>query len=194
MSLLTIIIALSLAQPDGSPPCFGVTPDKLAAGPTYRLNGQTITPAAAYEALEKGLDDDGRKLRVTIIGPPVLRQKARDDLESHPAFAELQSGLAIRDFAPDHWAMRAGFVTTGQPTIYCQAPDGKVLHRQDNFAGGADALVGALRRAKESYDPRRDPDLRSPFAKFTRYGSFAAATGLGAIIFYLIRRFTHVQS
>ena len=54
----------------------------------------------------------------------------------------------------------AGFVTTGKPTIYVQAPDGKVLHRQDDYQGGAPELAEAIRRIDPNYDPKKDFDLR----------------------------------
>ena len=170
------------------PPCFGVAPGKIGAGPTYRLNGQPISTHAAYEAVEKGLDDDGRKLRVSIIGPAPLREQARADLERHADFAVLRERFAVRDFPPDHWALKAGFVTTGRPTIYCQTPEGKVLHRQDDFAGGAASLVAALRRARESYDPRRDPDLRSPAFDVPRYAPIAGAALAGVVAIVFARR------
>ncbi len=175
-------------EPPLPPPCFGVACGKIGAGPTYKLNGQSISPHAAYEAVEKGLNDDGRKLRVSIIGPSPLREKARADLDKHAGFAAVRDQYAVRDFAPDHWALKPGFVTAGKPTIYCQDPEGKVLHRQDDFAGGADALVAALRRARDSYDPRRDPDLRSRFADWPRFASFAAALAAGVVFIALLRR------
>lgn len=169
------------------PPCFGVTSNKIGAGPTYRINGRPVTPRAAYESVEKGLDDDDGKLRVSFIGPTALRQDARSAFENHPEFDQIRGDVTVRDFPPDHWALKAGFVTTGQPTVYCQTPDGKVLHRQDDFAGGAGALIAALRKARASYDPRRDPDLRSPLAALRNYASFAVAGLLGVVACVVIR-------
>src|SRR5262249_5283542 len=57
---------------------------------------------------------------------------------------------------------RPGFFTGGAPTIYLLAADGKVLHRQDEYTGGAAAAAEAFRRARTDYDPRRDPDRRKP--------------------------------
>jgi hypothetical protein len=142
------------------PPCFGVAAHKLDTAPSYAVNGRPASREAIFESLANGLSDDSHKLRVTLIGPEPLRRTLRGALETHPEFAELRTSLVVRDYAPEHWAVQAGFVTTGAPTVYCQAPTGKVLHRQDEDKGGADALVAALRKAKESYDPRRDPDLR----------------------------------
>jgi hypothetical protein len=50
-------------------------------------------------------------------------------------------------------------VTSGSPTIYLQAPDGKVLHRQDDYRPGD---LGAIRKAIARYDAKKDPDARRP--------------------------------
>jgi hypothetical protein len=175
-------------DPPLPPPCFGVASNKIGAAPVYRLNGMPIPAKAAYEAVEKGLDDDGRKWRVSIIGPTSIRQTTKSALEQHPDFEAMRGRFVVHDFAPDHWAMRPGFVTTGQPTVYCQTPEGKVLHRQDDFAGGADALVAALRKVHETYDPTRDPDLRPRTFDWQRFATIAAAGLLGAIVILLLRR------
>jgi hypothetical protein len=50
------------------------------------------------------------------------------------------------------------FKVDGRPTVYLQAPDGKVLHRQDDFKGPDD--FQAIRKAIKSYDAGKDVDLR----------------------------------
>lgn len=182
---LTVMALSLLAAIDGTaaPPFFGVVADKVGTGPSYRLGDRVVTAAVAREAIEKGFDDDGRKLRVTIIGPEPQRRSARLAIERHPAFAAIREEIVLRDFAPDHWAMRAGFVTSGMPTIYCQSPEGKVLHRQDDFAGGAEAVVAAIRRANEGYDPARDPDIRPrSFEGLFVVGAFLVGLGLAMVL------------
>jgi hypothetical protein len=175
-------------EPPLPPPCFGVVRDKPPEEPRYLLNGVPVAAEEARDAVERGIVDDRNKLRVTVIGPDDVRNAVRHEIESHPAFGPLRDSMSIRDYPPDHWALAVGFVTTGQPTVYCQAPSGQVLHRQDDYAGGADAAVTALRRAKESYDARLDPDLRTwlrsilPFADLVRPLSLLAAAGLGLAI------------
>ena len=181
-------------EPPLPPPCFGVVRDKPPEEPRYLLNGAPVGAEEARDAVEKTLVDDRTKLRVTVIGPDAVRKKVRQEIEAHPAFAPLRDSMSIRDYPPDHWSLAVGFVTTGQPTVYCQAPTGKVLHRQDDYGGGADAAVTALRRAKETYDPRLDPDLRSwlrsivPFADLVRGLSLVAAAGLGFVFARLVVR------
>ncbi|MBX9677510.1 MAG: hypothetical protein K2X38_02020 [Gemmataceae bacterium] len=148
-------------EPPISPPCFGVSADRLAEKPRYSLNGRTVDPNRAYEAVSKGLTDDSGKLRVTIIGSDEKRRQVRSDLEAEPTFAAERERFAVRDYPPDHWSLRPGFVVTADPTIYCQSPDGKVLHRQDDYIGGAATLLAALRQTRNDYDPKKDPDLRT---------------------------------
>lgn len=64
------------AEPPIPPPCFGVSRDKIGPAPVYRINGQPVSAETAYEAVDKGLADDSRKLRLTIIGPSAARTRA----------------------------------------------------------------------------------------------------------------------
>src|SRR2546421_415479 len=84
-----------------------------------------LSRARAVESLEKGLVDDSGKLRVTIIGSDEQRTRVRRELEANPQFKESAEAFAVRDYPPSHWSLQPGFVTTGQPTVYCQTPTGK---------------------------------------------------------------------
>ena len=145
---------------------FGVDTAKIEKHPQYQLTkgGETqeVTAEVAQAAIEKRLHDDSHKLRVTVIGSEPRRKQVRQDLDQ---MSELKEWAIVRDYPPDHWAMRTGgFAVDGDPTIYCQAPSGKVLHRQDDYQGGIEEAHKALRRAKEAYDRKKDPDLRKPTA------------------------------
>jgi hypothetical protein len=148
----------------------GVDPTQLdpSRGETFTVNGQRVDRKTAYESLwprtGPGLDlvDDSTWLRLTVIGPPADRKKVVEDLKS-PKYSELLTKVIVRDYAPDDWAVQqVGFVTSGKPTIYIQAPSGKVLHRQNDYEGGAERLAGAIRKARPDYDPKKDPDLTRP--------------------------------
>lgn len=144
-------------------PNFGVDTDKLNGGDErYRLNGTAVTREQAQQALAGGrIPDDAARPRLTVIGTQAQTSRVASDLASAPALAEWKERLVLQSYLPEHWAVaRAGFVTTGRPTIYLQAPDGKVLHRQDDYEDGPDGLARALRRADPAYDSRKDPDLR----------------------------------
>jgi hypothetical protein len=139
--------------------------DKLSQGDcNYKINGQHCQREEIVQALQKSnLADDSAKLRLVIIGPDAARKKVLDDLHNNPALAQLTRDYIIQDYPPDHWHVKdAGFKTDGQPSIYLQAPEpdgkGKVLHRQDDYAG-PDQLATALRRADPNYTPAADPNL-----------------------------------
>ncbi len=129
----------------------GVAAEKISKQERYTLNGREVGGGE--------IPKDGKRLRLTIIGSEAERKKVTDDLKQNPLLMPLTLQLMVRDYAPEHWHVaRSGFVTTGHPTIYLQAPDGKVLHRSENYAGPAQ-LAEAIRKADPNYDPKKDPDL-----------------------------------
>lgn len=151
------------------------------------LGGREITHAEAKKLLEAGsLTDDSAKLRLTIIGSEADRKRVLDDLKG--PLADLAGRFLVQSYAPDDWAVaRAGFQTAGKPTIYVQSPSGKVLHRQDDYADGADGLRRALeviRKPDPNYDPSKDRDLRRPSGDFSTWG----VLGLAGVLFLLALR------
>jgi hypothetical protein len=124
----------------------------------YQMNGVKSCKLHSTEAIKGKLIDDSKRLRLTIIGAEAERKKVREDLASNVALTPLLDHLLVQDYAPTDWAVQCGFKTDGKPTIYLQAPDGKVLHRADAYAG-PDNLASAIRKADESYRPDADPDL-----------------------------------
>jgi hypothetical protein len=133
-----------------------------AVKPTvYRLNDQEITKEKAIERVQRGIPDDRGKLRVTAIGKPEARQKVADDLARSPELAAVRDLFLFQAYNPDDQLVRDyGFKTDGQPTIYVATPNGEVLHRQDDYAGGAPALATAIRKANDQYQAAKDSDLR----------------------------------
>jgi len=129
------------------------------------LDGREITHSEASQILQAGsLADDSGKLRLTVIGTESDRRRVLEDLKG--PLADIASQCLVQDYPPDHWTVAgAGFYTAGKPTIYVQAPDGKVLHRQDDYADGAEGFRQAferLRRPDPDYRPDKDRDLRRP--------------------------------
>jgi hypothetical protein len=143
---------------------FGVDTDKLSGhrAESYRINGRSASRAQVQQALaDNRVPDDAGRLRLTAIGEPALTARVAADVAGAPALAEWKDRLVVHGYPPDHWAVaRAGYVAAGRPTIYLQAPAGKVLHRQDDYADGPAGLARALRRADPNYDAKKDPDLR----------------------------------
>jgi hypothetical protein len=151
----------------GGRPCRDGCTCVVAAGVTenYGIDVESWRrePRPHYGA--RGVPDDADKVRLTVIGADSDRRTVAADLDAHPALKALKEKLVVQSYPPSHWAVAgAGFRTDGRPTIYLQAPDGQVLHRQDDYAGGADRLAAAIRRADPNYDPAKDPDLTRPKA------------------------------
>lgn len=102
------------------------------------------------------IPDDSKKLRVTVIGGVATRAKAVEDI------TDAKLDVVLWQCSKDHWSLadtetgKPAFKNDGSPTIYVQAPDGKVLHRQDDDKG----VVGAIRKASKDYKFENDPDLR----------------------------------
>lgn len=137
---------------------------------TYRLNGAEVNKSKAFAAIgDTGVPDDSKLQRVVIISDSAdERRKVLEDFDSSPELAKYRGKLIVQAYSTDHWHVRdVGFVKTGRPTIYVQSPTGKVLHRQEDYAGGAPRLANALRKADPSYDPAKDPDLSKPVAPNT---------------------------
>lgn len=140
----------------------GVNLDRLggSARKRWQINGRDVSREMAVQYLTEGLPDDSTWLRVTVIGPESDRQRVVEDLRAHPAYADFRGRLLVQGYdAADPMIAGIGAVRDGRPTVYVQAPSGKVLHRQDDYAGGPEKLAGAIRKADPNYKPARDPDL-----------------------------------
>ncbi|MHB1423483.1 MAG: hypothetical protein ACYC3I_09875 [Gemmataceae bacterium] len=144
---------------------FGLDQARLRAGGKHLLGGKEVSKEELLQAIGRPqLPKDDKWLSLTIIGPEAARKMVLSDLLNSPFLMPWKDRIKVRDYPPDHWAVKdAGFVTTGQPTIYCQAADGTVLHRQDAYRG-PEALAEVLRRADPNYQPERDPDLNKPLS------------------------------
>lgn len=118
-----------------------------------------ISDDFGYSSSENELPNDAGLPRLTVIGSQAELDRVKADLAAYP---ELMKNLSAQFYLPHNFALRCGFVTTGNPSIYLQAPGGKVLHHQDHYNGGVQALVGAIRKPRPDYNPANDPDLTKP--------------------------------
>ncbi|MBY0523415.1 MAG: hypothetical protein K2R98_08445 [Gemmataceae bacterium] len=152
-------------------PNFGIDVDKMRAVQPAATDAKYIVSAGGKSAttdrdtvlriLGGEIPDDANKLRLTVIGSDADRKAVIGDLAGNPLLAPYKDRMLVQAYAPDNWAVKdAGFHLAGKPTIYLQAADGKVLHRQDDYADGADGLAKAIRKADPGYDPKKDPDSR----------------------------------
>jgi hypothetical protein len=130
------------------------------------ISDRPATKKEIITALAEGnLDDDSQHSHLTVIGAG--RDRVRTDWESHPALAPFKGQIRPQFYSADDWAVsKFGFKTDGSPTVYVQDGYGRVLHRQDDYEGGPEALAKALnqalRRPDPNYRPDGDKDLRKP--------------------------------
>jgi hypothetical protein len=130
------------------------SPDEAQA-PSYRRNGRPCTREEARRAVQGAITDDSAWLRVTAVGLP---DAVKADWATSPLLAEARTKALFQAYKSDDPIIAGlGF----RPGLYVQSPDGKVLHRQDDYRGAA-ALAQAIRKADPSYDPAKDPDLNKP--------------------------------
>lgn len=173
-------------------PIFGVDTSKLKGSDGYEVNGKPVTKQEAYRIVGDKLADDINKLRITVIGDDGQQKQVASDIRT--VLKDIDNWAIIRGYPKGHWALDPGFVQTGNPTIYCQAPTGKVLHRQDDY-DGPESTTDALRKAKASYDQKKDPDLRKASANpnGSSFFNYAVAAATGAGVMYLTRRRKYVS-
>lgn len=177
---------------------FGINLSKMTpdTGKTvYRYKGAEIPRVQAHHAVEGSLPDDAGKLRLTAIGDKAAREQVAKDVTTSKAFEKLRDSLIVKDYAPDHWAVKdMGYVASGRPTIYLQAPDGKVLHRQDDYDGGPEALaaavekVEAIRKPDPKYNAKTDPDLRKSSGSSSDWWQLPALIVSGIALLWFMRR------
>ncbi len=176
---------------DDGKPNFGVMPDPgegRDTEPRYQVNGKQATRSDVMQAFESQAVDQSSKLRLTVIGPRQARQAVLEDVQRTPDLQGLVKDFLLKDYDPADWEVaRSGFFTRGSPTIYVQAPSGKVLHRQDSYAGPAD-LAGVLRKANEQYKAEADPNLSNAGVLGLFGIPLEAWIVIGVVLFFVIPR------
>jgi len=106
--------------------------------------------------------DDSTKRFLTVIGRPEDRKPVMDALEGQ--LADVAKLFHVTERNPDDkYVVGVGLVRDGKPSIIVQEATGRVIYRQQDFAGGAESLkanldkAGALRKPNPAYDPAKDP-------------------------------------
>jgi hypothetical protein len=137
---------------------FGVDYSQIPRSEECSINGKKCTKERAKRLIESKngtLTDDSQKLRLTIFGSESESTDILSKLSS-----DLKDKLSIQAYPPDHWIVtQRGFKVGSGTTIYLEAPDGAVLHRQEGW-DGPQSLAKAIERTDPNYDPGKDPDLR----------------------------------
>lgn len=143
---------------------FGVHMGKISSEPAYTVNGKPVSPHLAHAAVD-AIPNHKDHFRITFIGDDEKKRlKAYKDWQLFVAGSPYANIVDSWEVPANHWSMKdgetgaPGFIAPGDPTIYLQSPDGRVLHRQDDYNGPMD--FQAIRKAIDEYDYRRDPDRR----------------------------------
>lgn len=139
----------------------GVDESKLLGGEKATRRGVAISIEDARHVIEGGVDvsqlkDDSHLQRITIISKDdAKRAAARKEIEASDVLRGARPKLVVWDASSDDWSVKdSGFKCDGD-CIYLQAPDGRVLMRQDSL--DVKGVVDALRKRRDDYDPKRDP-------------------------------------
>lgn len=140
---------------------FGVQWDKINPHQaTY--NGRKIGSERAAELVSKQIPDDSKKLYVVVIGTNDEQKEVLTQLAS--VEPTIRDRCLTWTVTADHWSLKdnstgkPAFKTDGHPVIYVEAPDGKVLWRQDD----AKEFPTALRKVVKDYDAAKDPGPGKP--------------------------------
>lgn len=157
------LIPVPIGPPPHDVPNYGVDKNRVPQYQSNTLNGRDISQESAMLNLRNdSLLDDSGHLIVTIIDQS--REQAdtiKQAVLSDPHFADLVGKAHIQAYGATDPMLACGFVCAGHPTVYVQTSSGKVLHRQDDFSGGVQGIIGAVRKANASYDPTKDPNLNN---------------------------------
>lgn len=177
-------------------PNYGLIRDQIQPGRTT-INGKEVTKAQAFAAISADVPNDAKTPRIVVIGDEASCTKVLTDFATLPAFASYKGKYIIQDYRPSDWPVSSGFVTSGNPTIYCETADGTVLHRQDGYDGPEKlaTALGRLRKADPNYDPKKDPDASAPtdsvsvlLGKLKDVPVWVWVVVGGGVLFYLSRR------
>lgn len=151
---------------------FGVATERLRSDNTYSYCGKKVDWKSIQAIFgDDRLEDDSKKLRLTVIGGKEECDRVLTDLKTHPKLSEFSNRFAVQSYRPGTWPTEV-YRDAGKGPFYLsvQLPAdsrgrGKELHSQKAYDGPdslAIALAEAVRRADPNYDPSKTPDLRKP--------------------------------
>lgn len=180
---------------------FGIVIEKTFNRPQaeYFSAGQTAASHAFIQAVKDAksggsFPDDSGKPHLTIIGSDADRAAVMRDLKGSGPLGSMREDFLVQEYLPDEWPVTTvGMPSDGKPTIVLQQSDGKVLYRQNSYAGGEAPLADALRKHNPDYSPDKDPGPHGggpcPLG-FTRdhWPLILAVAGLVALVVFLNRK------
>lgn len=162
----------------------GVDTSKIRSAPSNSVNGKPCNKKEAIEAIEGSVPDDGKKLRLTLIGYKANCDQVLKDLDQSSEWNKYKDLWLVQEYRPNEWAVQCGFKTDGDLNIYMQDSTGKVLHRQSEYKG-VGQLVEAIRKADPTYDAAKDPDVTKP-APLPLLGPLNGILGSNPLLILLI--------
>lgn len=118
-------------------------------------NGSPCSFDEGLQALYAGPDfpNDSDKLHVTSIGSP----EHNDTVKRSLVEAGLLAKVSYQAYPPNSPMIQCGFPAQGDHVVL-QDKDNFALHMQE----GAANVVGAVRKARPDFDPKKVPDLNVP--------------------------------
>lgn len=140
--------------------------------PGYAINGNNVSVAQAFQAVEQGLPNEVGKGWVTAIGPADFLTKVETELAKSP----LTARVLFQGYEPSDWSTarfdlggNQQYKTAGR-VLFIQDPTGRAVHAQYDL-DDAKAFEKALTLAVATFDATKVPDLREDgiVAQVTRW-------------------------
>jgi len=137
------------------PANFGVDSIQLRKS-RWEINGKEVSKDEVDSAISQppNIPDHTKKFRLTCN----LAQRNQIQKDWYAFDPELAKRVVFWAVPADHWSQKDEAGVGFAPGLTFQSPDGKVLHRQVDYAGPED--FQAIRKAVKAYDSSKDPDLR----------------------------------
>lgn len=161
---------------------YGVRMDRISDTERFSMGGQEVTGKTALDAVGAGtVPDDSAKNSLTVMGGSADQRKAILDGLALPQFSAWKESLVVQEYEADSPMLKCGFkVSAASPTIYLQAPSGKVLARVEGYDGST--TIERVRKCDPNYDPAKDPPNSKPSPAAPDSGESIGVAGLLAVL------------
>lgn len=132
--------------------------------------GRRLAPGQVLDAMQKEgmVPDDLKRNYVAVVAGGLRAQEMMDALNSDPECKAYLARCKVRCIDPASPLIAGTKLNSGTDcSLVVMGPEDQngravVLHRQNDFAGGAKAFMEAIRKADPTYTPDSDRDHRKP--------------------------------